>query len=85
MLEKPGLIAWLVIMSWIASSPGLKTSSTAAMATSCGQASRKPISGLSSVRIETTRPMKTGIEASSTAVTEPTTNSAISRPLIWPA
>ena len=55
------------------------------MPSSIGQFSVHSVSGLLDVTSVTMRPMKAGMEASSSATMKPATNSAANRPLAWRA
>ena len=84
-LVRPGAIAWLVMSACSSSAEGRSTSSTTAMPMSLGQSSRSNSPGAWVETRVTTRPMKTGMLASSSATTKPAMNSATTRRPAWRA
>ncbi len=83
MFDRPGLTTWLIMTFCQNIAAGRASSSTAAMAASCGQASCHSAPGARVETSDTTRPMKAGIAASSIAITPPPRNSAAVSQRAW--
>ena len=83
MLARPGLTTWLIMRFCQNSAAGRASSSTAAIAANCGQASCHSAPGAWVETSATTRPMKAGIEASSTAISPPPRNSPAVSQRAW--